>query len=93
MTSIFYVRKYFVCITHYYNISMSSLASLPAFVVWGIWLPRNTVIFYGNYILAQIIVSRSFGIFKAFPREAPIKPVCIINPPIIDASFPWAFVD
>ena len=71
----------------------STLAALPVIIVWGIWLARNKKLYDGILIPAQVYAGRSFGIFKAFLMQNSHKPPRVISAPIMDDTFPWAFVD
>jgi hypothetical protein len=67
--------------------------ALPCYVLWGLWLTKNNMIFEGKEAqLGRVVhlIRLTFGEGKKPPKLIPQR---ILQDPVIDFNMPWGFFD
>ena len=61
--------------------------------IWGIWLARNSSIFWERASSTKAIAKQGIYILSFFPQTKDSLTIRIISEELFDFSFPWALFD
>jgi hypothetical protein len=75
------------------NPSVKTFKDLPCYVIWGIWLNRNQVVFEDKGGYPSLVAHKVRAAFREKKKEAPRKVVMPLRAPSFNLSVAWGYFD